>query len=80
LLQIELSPSDERDFKLAFLSRGLAIMTVYYADERIEQREWGAVNFSMSAKVLKNLRSRPQFRQGVWQRLGIRRVEVTVAT
>ena len=76
-LPIQLDPEAEHDFKSALLASGRAIIAISYADGRIEEKPWNAGNFSLSSSVLGNLRSRPEFRQGEFQRRRIKGVRVT---
>lgn len=77
-LPIELVAPPGRDFKEELLRRRQAWIHVEYADGRTEKRLWNADRISASSNVLGNLRSRPEFRAGVWQGRGIKRVVVTL--
>lgn len=78
-LPIYLVPSDPTTFKKELLRTRKAHIKITYVngDERI--KHWDVSNFSASSNVLGNLRSRPQFRQGKWQQLGITKVTVEIA-
>ena len=78
MLPITLSPPDENDFKEQFLRSRLAEIVITYRDGRIERKKWRALNFTPSSNLMGNLRSRPDFRAGQWQRKGIREVSVRV--
>lgn len=75
-LQIELEPSSESVFKESLLRTQKAVFTIFYNDGRIVERSWDASKFSSSSNLMGNIRSRPEFRQGQWQKLGIRSVKV----
>lgn len=77
-LLIELNPSDEYDFKRRLLRTKTAWITTYYTDGRKEKHIWNAYMFKESSNLLGNLRSRPNFRNGKWQKLGISRVYVSI--
>lgn len=78
VLPIMLLPSPVTEFKKHLLSRKQANIVVWYADGRIEERQWDASAFLEASNVMGNLRSRPEFRQGNWQQAGIVKVLVKV--
>lgn len=78
LLKIELEPRDENEFKKRLLCVKKATITTYYNDGQVETKTWKAHLFTEKSNVLGNLRSRPQFRSGEWQRRGIIKVLVSV--
>jgi hypothetical protein len=78
LLPIKLVPPDADEFRQQFLRSHLAEIAVTYRDGRVERKKWRALNFTPSSNVIGNLRSRPHFRSGQWQRKGIREVTVRV--
>lgn len=78
ILPINITPSSEKEFKEALLRTKRAEIIVHYQKRTTERKEWRADKFRMSSKVLGNLRSRPEFRPGVWQNLGITRIDVSV--
>ena len=49
-----------------------------YNDGREEVRRWDASRMSGSSNVIGNLRSRPEFRAGNWQRNGIVSLRVSL--
>jgi hypothetical protein len=51
---------------------------VLYGDGSVDRKKWNASRFSESSNVFGNIRSRPEFRQGVWQLNGIVKVNVRV--
>ena len=78
VLPIFLSPTIPEDFKARLLESHKAIMDIFYSDGSIDQKPWDASRFSKSSNVFGNLRSRPEFRRGEWQRRGIVKVNVRV--
>lgn len=77
-LDIELIPSDTLEFKELLLRYKSAYISIFYNDDTNEIKEWNASNMSEKSDVMRNLRSRPEFRQGNWQKLNIKRVEVEI--
>jgi hypothetical protein len=78
LLPIELIPSDVFLFKETLLEKREAKITVFYKDGRKEVKSWKANRFTEESDVIANLRSRKDFRQGEWQKLGIESISVLV--
>ncbi|MDD4312226.1 MAG: hypothetical protein PHW41_07075, partial [Eubacteriales bacterium] len=74
ILNIELKPAQQSDFKKLILQKKRANIITYYADGRVEKRIWEADKLSESSNILGNLRSRPEFRNGEWQKRGIIKV------
>ena len=77
-LPITLEPSDPDLFKQELLISKKAEIEINYSDGRVEQKQWIARRFAVSSNVIRNLRSRPEFRSGNWQARGIQRVHVRV--
>ena len=75
-LTISLDPPDSGAFLDALLRTKEAWIEVSYRDGRSEVRRWDAARMSPSSNIIGNLRSRPEFRAGEWQRLGITGVRV----
>lgn len=73
-LRIDLDPEPETVFKKLLLIKKSAKIYIYYGDGRVDERHWDASKFSESSSVMGNLRSRPEFRNGEWQRRGIDKV------
>ena len=48
-----------------------------YEDGHVEEHIWHAHRISPSSNIIGNLRSRPKFRAGAWQRNGIAQVRAT---
>ena len=81
VLPIGLTPSKPVDFERAFLDVGVAEIREYYADGHCESKPWrkrASGGFSETSRVMSNLRSRKEYRQGAWQAKGIVRLEVVV--
>ena len=77
-LQIDLFPKDADKFKELLLKHKTALIKTFYNNRTTEIKEWFVSEFSESSNVMGNLRSRPEFRQGEWQKLGVKRVEVKI--
>ena len=77
-LNIELNPNNPNEFKSALLQKKGAWITVTYRDGKSTKEYWNANNMTESSNVLGNLRSRPNFRNGKWQQLGISKVMVSI--
>ncbi len=77
-LEIQLYPNDTDEFKELLLIHKSALIKIYYANNTIEIKEWKANRFSENSDVIRNLRSRIEFRQGNWQKLNISKVEVEI--
>lgn len=78
ILPIELNPSSESDFKRRLLLTKTAYIKTFYKNGTSKQKVWNAQRFRESSGVLGNLRSRPEFRNGEWQKLGIEKVLVSI--
>lgn len=79
VLPIELLPANVDEFRTAFIARGIATIEVRYHNRPAETRLWERQHLAENSNVISNLRSRPEFRQGTWQDLGISSVLVRVA-
>lgn len=79
VLPISLDPARPDDFKARLLEVRAAVVEVLYADGSVDRKPWNASRFEESSNLFGNLRSRPEFRQGVWQESGIVKVNVRVA-
>ncbi|MPM05606.1 hypothetical protein SDC9_51896 [bioreactor metagenome] len=77
-LPIELNPSSESEFKRRLLSTKKAYITTFYNNGTTKQKVWNALRFGEDSNVLGNLRSRSEFRNGEWQKLGIEKVYVSI--
>ncbi|MBC5842638.1 type I restriction enzyme HsdR N-terminal domain-containing protein [Flavobacterium sp. F-380] len=78
ILPIELNPPGEYEFKRKLLAAKKAYITTFYANGTNDRKLWNANSFKESSLVLGNIRSRPQFRNGNWQELGIIKVFVSI--
>jgi len=78
VLPIELNPNDEATFRRKLLQVRRAFITTIYADGRQERKLWNAMHFRETSGVLGNLRSRPKFRNGEWQKREIIKVLVSI--
>ncbi|WP_298266131.1 type I restriction enzyme HsdR N-terminal domain-containing protein [Bizionia sp.] len=78
ILPIELNPSTESEFKKRLLLTKTAYITTFYKNGTSKQKVWNANRFRETSGVLGNLRSRPEFRNGEWQKLGIEKVLVSI--
>lgn len=77
-LGIQLNPASGSEFRRMLLLKKTAYITIFYKDGTSEQKTWDAHNFTETSNVLGNLRSRPEFRRGNWQKLGIEKVYVSI--
>lgn len=79
VLPISLFPPGHEEFKDRLLDRGEAGIEILYEDGSVDRRTWRISRFTRDSNVYGNLRSRPEFRQGVWQHNGIVKVNVRVS-
>ena len=77
-LPITLDPPNSQDFLEALLLTKEASIEELYTDGRREIHRWDASRMSQSSGVINNLRSRPRYRQGNWQMIGIASLRVSV--
>ena len=77
-LPITLEPPNSEDFLDALLKTKNAWIQVTYQDGRTEVQPWNAGNMRSASNVIANLRSRPEFRSGTWEKNGIVSVRVTI--
>ena len=77
-LPIILIPSPAEVFRRALMRTKQAWILVTYRDGREEVRRWKAPKISATSNIIGNLRSRPEFRPGTWQRSGIASVQVSI--
>ncbi len=78
VLPITLDPAGSKAFKAALLRSREARIREIYRDGRMVERRWDAQKISETSNVVGNLRSRPRYRSGQWQRLGIEALAVAV--
>ena len=77
-LPIVLEPSPEATFRTALLRQGHAWIVEIYWDGRREIRPWNASKMSESSGIIWNLRTRPRYRKGTWERLGLKSLIVSI--
>lgn len=77
-LPITLDPSNPDDFKQKLLVTKKAVIEIHFANGNVETRSWNASRFNNSSNLFGNLRSRPDFRAGRWQKEGIVKVHVII--
>ena len=78
VLPIVLDPSPESAFRTALLHQRHAWIVEIYRDGRREIRRWNAAGMSESSGILGNLRSRPRYRKGAWEPLGLKSLIVSI--
>jgi hypothetical protein len=77
-LPITLVPENVKEFLDSLLLTMEAWIEVSYSDGHKETRRWLAKRMQRSSNVIDNLRSRPEFRAGNWQKEGIVSLRVTI--
>ena len=77
-LSITLDPPSSADFREALMRTKRAWFVESYSDGRKEVRPWNAQFVRDSTNVLGNVRSRPNYRQGAWQKAGLASLHVTI--
>ncbi len=77
-LHIEFDPSSPAAFKEALLKTKRAWIVEIGRDGRRTERPWDARNMSENSNVVGNLRSRPRYRSGVWQKHRIASLQVSI--
>ncbi|MCY3897439.1 MAG: hypothetical protein OXF54_02105 [Caldilineaceae bacterium] len=77
-LPITLVPRNQEEFKANLLCNKEAWLEEWYRDGRKEVRRWDASRMRPSSSVMGNLRSRPEYRRGVWQEQGLVRVRASI--
>jgi 5-methylcytosine-specific restriction endonuclease McrA len=78
VLPIILNPSEQEIFKKELLEKRKAQIEIIYSDGQKAMSLWDATNINEKSNVIGNLRSRPDFRQGNWQKKGIDKVLVSI--
>jgi hypothetical protein len=78
ILPIELIPNDNQEFLSALLKTKTATITTFYKNSTKESKNWNAERMTANSNVIGNLRSRPEFRNGNWQKANIVKVVVEV--
>lgn len=78
VLPIEFIPEDIPEFKELLLINKRAIITIYYNGGTTEVKEWNAYKITEKSDIIRNLRSRNEFRQGNWQDSNIKSIKVEI--
>jgi hypothetical protein len=78
ILPIELIPNDSQEFLSALLKTKTATITTFFKDGKQKSKIWNAERMTANSNVIGNLRSRPEFRNGNWQKAKIVKVVVEV--
>ena len=77
-LPITLDPQDSSDFLDALLRTKEAWLEESHRDGHKEFHRWDASRMQQSSNVISNLRSKTRYRQGMWQKLGIVSLRVSI--
>jgi hypothetical protein len=77
-LPIQLEPADIQEFKDKLLNYRKARVIIEFANGTSKEAVWIATKFKEHSNLFGNLKSRPEFRQGEWQKRGIARLRVIV--
>ena len=77
-MPITFDPPLPEAFKEALLRERRAWIAEVHRDGRRIEHRWEARNMSESSNVIGNLRSRPRYRKGAWQREGIQSLIVSI--
>ena len=78
ILPIELNPNNNEVFLETLLKTKSATITTFYKNGTKESKIWNAERMTANSNVIGNLRSRPEFRNGNWQKANIIKVVVEV--
>ena len=78
VLPITLEPPGSDDFLSALLRTKEAWIEIFYRDGSREVRHWKATQMKPTSNVIRNLRSRPEFRNDAWQKYGIASVRAGI--
>jgi len=78
VLPIELIPNKNEVFLKTLLKTKRATITTFFKNGTKESKIWKAERMTASSDVIGNLRSRPEFRNGNWQKANIVKVVVEV--
>ena len=77
-LPIAFDPPSPQKFKEQLLLQKMAWIVEIYLDGRRVVQPWNASKISQTSIVVRNIRSRPRYRQGAWQREGIQSLIVSI--
>lgn len=78
VLPINLEPADSSEFLTRLMRVGEAEIQVNFFDGTTMFKKWVPVKISAASNIIGNLRSRPEFRKGTWEKNGISSVVVRV--
>jgi hypothetical protein len=78
VLPIELIPNNNQVFLSTLLKTKRATITTFFKNGTKESKIWKAERMTANSDVIRNLRSRPEFRNGNWQKANIVKVVVEV--
>jgi hypothetical protein len=78
ILEIQLDPPNKDDFRNALIKSKRANIITSFSNGKTTTSEWKAENITPNSSISGNLRSRPEFRSGNWQKNGIAKVLVQV--
>ncbi|WP_297513891.1 GreA/GreB family elongation factor [Flavobacterium sp.] len=78
ILPIYLEPQGPEVFKTKLIETKKACIQVFYNDRTRDTKIWNAHNITPNSDIIRNLRSRPEFRSGNWQKLNISHINVKV--
>jgi hypothetical protein len=78
ILEIRLDPQNPDDFRNALIKSRCAKITTFFSNGESQTSEWKAEKITTNSSIFGNLRSRPEFRSGKWQKAGIVKVLVQV--
>ena len=78
ILPIELNPNNNEFFLETLLKTKSATIITFYKNGTKKSKIWNAKSMKANSNVLGNLRSRPEFRKGNWQKANIEKVVVEV--
>jgi hypothetical protein len=76
ILEIRLDPQNPDDFRNVLIKSKRANITTFFSTGETKISEWKADRITTSSNIIGNLRSRPEFRSGNWQKNGISKVLV----
>lgn len=78
ILPIEINPNDNQEFLSNLLKTKSATITTFFNDGKQISKIWNAERMTARSNVIRNLRSRIEFRNGNWQKANIVKVLVEV--
>ena len=78
VLRIDIFPNDAELFKSKLLITKEATIEIFFNDNTTQIKKWNVSRFKESSNVMRNLRSRAEFRADAWKKSNIKRVEVRV--